>query len=753
MKAAPLLVAWHNDSAPIYSVQFEHGGKGRLASAGGDNNVRLWKLNGSGGDQEVTYLSTLTRHTQAVNVVRWSPRGEMLASAGDDGNVLLWVPSDHGPSHLGEEHADDKETWVVKRMCRSTSGAEIYDLAWSPDGAFFVTGSMDNVARIFSAETGTIVRQIAEHNHYVQGVAWDPLNEYLATQSSDRSVHVYSLKTTDGQFSLSQHGRISRMDLPPRRRPSNSPAPSEFGHSRARSASNTSNRVSSPAPSAPGTPHSLALPMNPPATISRSRRSSIGNASPSLRRSASPAPAMPLPAVMPASSPVPYANIGMKNTNIYANETLTSFFRRLAFAPDGSLLFTPAGQYKTAKPATDDSKATADDVTNTVYIYSRAGLNKPPIAHLPGHKKPSIAVRCSPIVYNHRLPMPTQNITFDSSSKEDDIAPLPEPAHVAKNPPTSAPTLDTTKVIHTTSTTPSASNPTSPDSATPSAGPKPAFSLPYRIIYAVATQDTVYIYDTQQTTPLCIISNLHYATFTDLTWSNDGETLLISSSDGFASAITFAPGELGTKYHGSLQTRISHPSSLNTVAPNSLAASPMPTPTGAAKSPGLPPPGPPKLPSIASFATSPSPAAGRPPASPTRSNSASSIATQSSFPQTPASYPGLANPVPTYGKLPSVAAVGSSLPTMTSPTPPMTPLNASESQTTVASGSDGFAVPAAKVDGGDSVLGKRGSVSETEKEGEAKKRRIAPTLLSAGSKDPPAPSTGGAAAGGEGTTK
>lgn len=56
---------------------------------------------------------------------------------------------------LGEEHADDKESWRVKHMCRS-SGAEIYDLAWSPDGVFFITGSMDNVARIYNAQTGRI---------------------------------------------------------------------------------------------------------------------------------------------------------------------------------------------------------------------------------------------------------------------------------------------------------------------------------------------------------------------------------------------------------------------------------------------------------------------------------------------------------------------------------------------------------------------------------------------------------------------
>jgi chromatin assembly factor 1 subunit B len=42
MKAAPLLVSWHNENAPIYSAHFEPHGKGRLATAGGDNNVRVW---------------------------------------------------------------------------------------------------------------------------------------------------------------------------------------------------------------------------------------------------------------------------------------------------------------------------------------------------------------------------------------------------------------------------------------------------------------------------------------------------------------------------------------------------------------------------------------------------------------------------------------------------------------------------------------------------------------------------------------
>ena len=86
----------------------------------------------------------------------------MLATAGDDGNILLWVPSEihnHTPA-FGDDGLEDKETWRVKHMCRS-SGSEIYDLAWSPDGVFIITGSMDNIARIYNAQTGMF-----PHNRY-----------------------------------------------------------------------------------------------------------------------------------------------------------------------------------------------------------------------------------------------------------------------------------------------------------------------------------------------------------------------------------------------------------------------------------------------------------------------------------------------------------------------------------------------------------------------------------------------------------
>lgn len=44
------------------------------------------------------------------------------------------------------------------------------------------------------------------------------------------------------------------------------------------------------------------------------------------------------------------------------------------------------------------------------------------------------------------------------------------------------------------------------------------FCLPYRMIYAVATQNSIMMYDTQQTEPFARISRIHYIGLNDLSW-------------------------------------------------------------------------------------------------------------------------------------------------------------------------------------------------------------------------------------------
>ena len=47
---------------------------------------------------------------------------------------------------------------------------------------------------------------------------------------------------------------------------------------------------------------------------------------------------------------------------------------------------------------------------------------------------------------------------------------------------------------------------------------KTLFALPYRMVYAVATLNSVVLYDTQQEEAFARVSQIHYIGLTDLTW-------------------------------------------------------------------------------------------------------------------------------------------------------------------------------------------------------------------------------------------
>ncbi|WWC65230.1 uncharacterized protein I303_107846 [Kwoniella dejecticola CBS 10117] len=626
----------------------------RLATAGGDSKVRLWMIHPNIPSistsqhtaltgQEITphpprveYLTTLSKHTAAVNVVRFSPNGQTLASAGDDGNVILWVPSDRPVVSFGEnpDEVQDKEHWRLQKMLQVTT-KHVYDLSWSPDGEFFIAGSTDNTATIWKASTGECVFALREHTHNVQGVSWDPLNEYIATQSSDRSVHVNTFTIRNNIPDVHPLSRATRMEVRHSRTPS---FPSGARPNLARRASTTSETGSvitttsehpeytpsvhhgsvsgapaTPNPSVPSTPQPTA--MNPPSTSNRpgSRRSSFSGsqaaASPSLSAAAfpgrgrSPSPIPPLPAIR-----APPTSTQAIMQRLYGEEGVTRFFRRLSFSPDGSLLLTPAGQIEdqifkgspmlstrslsqdtldrdsAAGPSTSNSVPKPRNVDNgkpTVYIYSRANLARPPIAHLPGHKTTAVAIRFSPIFYDLRTSSSTntvnepKHITLDRSD--------PSPVHVSLSMPPPPP-------------------PGKDDKEKEKEKPLGSvFALPYRLLYAVACQDSVLLYDTQQAGPIAIFRGLHYAGFTDIAWSPDGQTLMLSSSDGYCSIVVFDLTELGTVHptqqhhkqlsaiaqshsHGSSGSATHMPTPLSYREASSANATPTPTPQSPAVS-------------------------------------------------------------------------------------------------------------------------------------------------------------------------
>ncbi|KAM9343619.1 chromatin assembly factor 1 subunit B [Pholidichthys leucotaenia] len=212
MKVVTCEIAWHNKE-PVYSLDFQHSSDGRfhrLATAGVDTTVRLWRVETDpDGKAAVEFLSNLARHTKAVNVVRFSPNGELLASGGDDAAILLWKLNDSKEPEQAlvfQDEEDDqlnKESWTVVKTLRGHI-EDVYDICWTRDGNSMVSGSVDNTAILWDINKGQKLCILNDHKSYVQGVTWDPLGQYVATLSSDRVMRVYSTHTKKKAFSISK---------------------------------------------------------------------------------------------------------------------------------------------------------------------------------------------------------------------------------------------------------------------------------------------------------------------------------------------------------------------------------------------------------------------------------------------------------------------------------------------------------------------------------------------------------------------
>ncbi|KAG8228393.1 hypothetical protein J437_LFUL003865 [Ladona fulva] len=433
-------ISWHNRD-PVLSVDIQprRGTEEfwRLASGGTDAHVLIWYITiQETGVANLEFAADLLRHQKAVNVVRFSPSGEFLASGDDESVILIWkqkTDQDLPEFPLNDEEGNAKEQWISLKVLRGHV-EDVYDLCWSPDSNFLISGSVDNSAILWDVQKGRNTSILKDHKGFVQGVAWDPQNQYVATMSSDRLCRIFSVNTKRVVH------RIYKSWLP-----------------------------------------GLGSSENPEEKVYR----------------------------------------------LYHDDTLKSFFRRLSFTPDGELLITPAGVIEREGDQKD---------INVTYIYSRHLLNRP-VVYLPTGDKYTIAVRCCPVLFELRSGKKSKCKEEDVKGKGFSIETGEEKMEVENSETVNCNGLGT-----------EAADSSSKEEEKPWEKNSSLFALPYRIVFAVATEKAVLLYDTQQPVPFAKISNIHYTRLTDITWSSDGRILVVSSTDGYCSAITFNEDELGVPY-------------------------------------------------------------------------------------------------------------------------------------------------------------------------------------------------------------
>lgn len=127
----------------------------------------------------------LAAHQKEIYAIKWSPTGTMtenpsadllLATASFDNTVRLWDP--------------------VNGKCRATLAghqAAVYAIAFSPDGRYLASGSLDDSLRVWSIRDRLPIRTYHGHGGIFE-VDWNSTGTRIAACTSEGTVCVLDFR-------------------------------------------------------------------------------------------------------------------------------------------------------------------------------------------------------------------------------------------------------------------------------------------------------------------------------------------------------------------------------------------------------------------------------------------------------------------------------------------------------------------------------------------------------------------------------
>ncbi|TGZ83249.1 WD40 repeat-like protein [Ascodesmis nigricans] len=159
-----------------------------LASAGKDNDARVWYIPPSGVP---TCISRLTGHTETIAAVALPP----TTPPSDSAQYLENLP----PKFVLTGAADRTiKKWDLQKSravyTRRAHDKDINALALSPDSRKFASASQDRTIKIWDTESGETIGVLRGHRRGVWDVSFSPVNgQQLLSASTDKTVKLWSL--------------------------------------------------------------------------------------------------------------------------------------------------------------------------------------------------------------------------------------------------------------------------------------------------------------------------------------------------------------------------------------------------------------------------------------------------------------------------------------------------------------------------------------------------------------------------------
>ncbi|MCA9792521.1 MAG: serine/threonine protein kinase [Candidatus Eremiobacteraeota bacterium] len=201
----------------VRDVGFAYGS--RLVGAVSDlSNLRVWdSTNGRERYQKAWHTTGLLSHFQAKSTSLAFSSANHLAVGGSDGTITLYEASSGERLERIEGHSDEVSSlafskdgtflasasmdgsaalWKIPELTelrRFTHPSIVYSVCFSHDGRLLASGAGDCAIRLWDVALGTEVHQIREHTGAVFAVAFSSVRGFLASGSNDRTVRLWNL--------------------------------------------------------------------------------------------------------------------------------------------------------------------------------------------------------------------------------------------------------------------------------------------------------------------------------------------------------------------------------------------------------------------------------------------------------------------------------------------------------------------------------------------------------------------------------
>eukprot|EP00475_Leptophrys_vorax_P044333 TRINITY_DN884_c0_g1_i1.p1 TRINITY_DN884_c0_g1~~TRINITY_DN884_c0_g1_i1.p1 ORF type:complete len:418 (-),score=114.52 TRINITY_DN884_c0_g1_i1:77-1330(-) len=181
----------HHES--VFCVAFHPTDSSILASGGGDDKAYLWttqsKQSSDSDDKkdlvDCSVLYEYAGHTDSIVDIGFNFDGSLLATAGMDATVRIWSVN------TGK---------LVKEL--SGPGAEIEWISWHPKGNVILAGSADTTTWMWNALNGKCMQVFSGHIASVRCGKFDKEGKVAITASEDGTAFVWNPKTGESKQHL-----------------------------------------------------------------------------------------------------------------------------------------------------------------------------------------------------------------------------------------------------------------------------------------------------------------------------------------------------------------------------------------------------------------------------------------------------------------------------------------------------------------------------------------------------------------------